>query len=104
MAKLGDSHLLPIWGLSIGDVAFGAFPGEPFTDIGIAVRTAAPFKMTILSCLTNGCRGYFPSAKAYEQDGYESASSPFGPSVAERLIDGMCGLLCGLDKKTNHGY
>ena len=96
MAKLGDFHLLPIWGLSIGDVAFGAFPGEPFTDIGIAVRTASPFKMTLLSCLTNGCRGYFPSAKAYEQDGYESASSPFGPSVAERMIGGMCGLLRSL--------
>ena len=93
MANHDDYHLIPVWGLSLGEVAFGGFPGEPFNDIGVAIRKDSPFKLTILSCLTNGSRGYFPFSKAYEQDGYESATSPFGPSVADDLIAGELKLL-----------
>jgi len=96
MAKHDDFHYIPVWGISIGDVAFGGFPGEPFNDIGVAVRKASPFKMTMLACLANGSRGYFPFSKAYEQDGYESATSPFGPSVADDLVAGETALLKGL--------
>ncbi len=93
MAEHPDYHQIPVWGLSLGEVAFGAFPGEPFNEIGVAVRKASPFKLTMLACLTNGSRGYFPFSKAYEQDGYESAASPFGPSVADDLIAGATRLL-----------
>jgi len=96
MAKHDDFHLIPIWGLAMGDVAFGAFPGEPFNDIGVAVRKASPFKLTMLSCLTNGSRGYFPFSDSYQQGGYESATSPFGPSVADDLIAGETALLKSL--------
>ena len=98
MATHGDFHQIPVWGVSLGEVAFGAFSGEPFNDIGVAVRKASPFKLTILSCLTNGSRGYFPFSKAYEQDGYESATSPFGPSVADDLIAGELKVLDSLYK------
>ena len=94
MAKFADYHDLPVWGIALGkDVAFGAFPGEPFNDIGKAVKKASPFKLTILSCLTNGSRGYFPFSDAYVGGGYESATSPFGPSVADDLIKGETKLL-----------
>jgi len=96
MAKHDDFHLIPVWGLAMGDVAFGAFPGEPFNDIGVLIRKASPFKLTMLSCLTNGSRGYFPFSDSYKQGGYESASSPFGPSVADDLIAGETALLKSL--------
>lgn len=96
MAGHADYHLIPVWGVSLGDVAFGGFPGEPFNDIGIAIRKDSPFKMTILSCLTNGSRGYFPFSDSYKQGGYESATSPFGPSVADDLIAGECKLLISI--------
>lgn len=92
-----DSFELPLSAFAIGSsVAFGGFPGEPFNDIGKAVKKGSPFKMTILACLTNGDRGYFPFSDSYKEGGYESESSPFGPSVADDLIAGLLKLLNGL--------
>ena len=90
MANHADFHDLPITTIAIGDdIAFCGFPGEPFNDIGVAIRKDSPFKLTILSCLTNGSRGYFPFSDSYKQGGYESATSPFGPTVADDLIAGQ---------------
>lgn len=96
MAKHDDFHLIPVWGIAMGDVAFGAFPGEPFNNIGVEIRKHSPFKLTMLSCLTNGSRGYFPFSDSYKEGGYESATSPFGPSVADDLIAGELKLLKSL--------
>ena len=99
MAKHADFHVLPIWGVSIGkSVSFGGFPGEPFNDIGVALKKQTPFRMSVFACLTNGSRGYFPFSDSYKQGGYESATSPFGPSVADDLIAGELALLKGLVK------
>ena len=98
MATHADFHDLPIYGVAIGkSVAFGGFPGEPFNDIGKAIKKDSPFTLTILSCLTNGSRGYFPFSDAYA-GGYESATSPFGPTVADDLIKGQLKLLGELAK------
>ena len=97
LAKGPDFFDLPLTTIAIGrSVAFGGFPGEPFNDIGKAIKAKSPFKMTILSCLTNGSRGYFPFSHSYEQGGYESATSPFGPSVADDIIAGELKLLGSL--------
>jgi len=74
MAKHDDYHMIPVWGIAMGDVAFGAFPGEPFNDIGVEIRKASPFKLTILACLTNGDRGYFPFSDSYKEGGYGAPS------------------------------
>ena len=97
MSKHADFHDLPLYGITIGkSVAFGGFPGEPFNDIGKRVKKESPFKITLLTCLTNGSRGYFPFSDAYQTGGYESATSPFGPSVADDLIAGKLKLLNSL--------
>jgi hypothetical protein len=99
MSNHADYHDLPLYGISIGkSVAFGAFPGEPFNDIGKEIKKSSPFSMTMLSCLSNGSRGYFPFSDAYETGGYESATSPFGPTVADDLIAGQLKLLKRLYK------
>ena len=99
MADHADYHDLPIYAVAIGNsVAFGGFPGEPFNDIGVAIRKGSPFKFTILSCLTNGSRGYFPFSSSFKEDGYEAATSPFGPTVADDLIKGQLKLLGDLAK------
>ena len=99
MAVHDDFHDLPIYGVAVGkSLAFGGFPGEPFNDIGKAIKAKSPFTLTILSCLTNGSRGYFPFSDAYVGGGYESATSPFGPTVADDLIAGQLKLLGELAK------
>ena len=91
------SFTLPLSALAIGSsVAFAGYPGEPFTAIGTAVKAASPFAITMNACLVNGARGYFPSADAYEQGGYESRTSDFGPSVANDIVRGMDALLHSL--------
>ena len=99
MANHPDYHDLPIYAVSIGkSLAFGGFPGEPFNDIGKAVKKASPFTLTILSCLTNGSRGYFPFSDSFKEGGYEAATSPFGETVADDLIAGQTKLLKQLHK------
>ena len=99
MSKHDDFHDLPLMTVSIGRaVAFGGFPGEPFNDSGKAVKAKSPFGLTLLSCLTNGSRGYFPFSDSYKEGGYESATSPFGPTVADDLIAGELRLLNRLCK------
>ena len=94
MAEHADYHDLPLYGVAIGKaLAFGGFPGEPFNDIGKAIKKGSPFTLTILSCLTNGSRGYFPFSSSFKEDGYEAATSPFGETVADDLIKGETDLL-----------
>ena len=85
---------LPVSVVGIGgDIAFVGIPGEPFSDIGRAIREASPFSTTICTCLTNASCGYFPVASAYAEGGYEARSSIFSSSVAERLVKGAGALL-----------
>lgn len=97
MLMLADgpsSFELPISAVSIGDVvAFVGLPGEPFSEIGGAIRAKSPFRMTILTCLTNGSCGYFPVESAYAEGGYEARSSTFSSSVAPLLVAGATSLL-----------
>ena len=101
--KDSDFHELPIYAIALGkSVAFGGFPGEPFNDIGKALKAKSPFVFSIFSCLSNGSCGYFPffdaakEAVSYDESGYEFATSPFGPTVADDLIDGQLALLNSL--------
>jgi len=73
--------------VGFGGAAFIGFPGEPFTDIGRAVKAKSPFEVTIPCCNANGSEGYFPMMDAYLEDGYEQDSSVFKPGVAEKLIE-----------------
>lgn len=85
---------IPLSSLAIGGaVAFAGYPGEPFNAIGTEIKAKSPFAFTFNACLTNGDRGYFPFSDAYEQGGYESRTSDFGPSVATDLIAGQLALL-----------
>ncbi|NMA07903.1 MAG: hypothetical protein GX929_02145 [Clostridiales bacterium] len=86
----GPTHFdLYLSAVSIGEVAFAGFPGEPFTDIGRGTKAASPFKMTVTCCLTNGSEGYFPVESAYAEGGYEARSSNFAAGIADLLINGQ---------------
>ncbi len=84
---LPDTLGLYLTGVGIGDVVFAGIPGEPFTDIGRAIKAGSPFKMTIPCCCANGYEGYYPTADAYAEGGYEARSSRFKAGVAESIIN-----------------
>lgn len=72
--------------VGFGDVAFVGLPGEPFTEIGLEIKTKSPFLITLPCCNANGSEGYFPTDEALLDSGYEAQSSLFLPGVAPKLI------------------
>ena len=78
---------IPMNGIAIGPVAFVGIPGEPFCDVGKALKDTEGWDLILPTCLTNGGIGYFPTLDAFEGSGYERSASRFLPDTAERLID-----------------
>ena len=87
--KKGPDHFdVLVTSLAIGDsLAFAGLPGEPFVDIGRAVKERSPFRTTIFTCLTNGSEGYLASTKAHADGGYEALSSRFAAPTGDKLVD-----------------
>ena len=71
----------------IGGVGIVGMPGEPFNGIGIGIKEAEGFDMVIPCCIVNGRNGYFPTNNAYEEGGYEAATSNFKAGVADHMIN-----------------
>lgn len=73
--------------IAIGDeIALVAMPGEPFIEIGLAVKRASPFANTFFSGYSNIGWSYLPVANAYPLGGYEIEVTPFAPTAAEVVI------------------
>lgn len=84
---------LDIQMLRIGDVAIAAMPGEPFAEIGAAVRKASPFAFTMFCGYSSGKGGgYMPVESEYAHGGYEVEMTPYDTKAAETVIREMTAL------------
>ena len=99
--KNGPDHFdLLVSSVTIGDsIAFAGLPCEPYVDIGRDIKAQSPFKMTIVSCLTNGSEGYIPSTKAHAEGGYEGLSSRYAAPTGDKLVAAEVGQLKELIKE-----
>lgn len=80
--------------LALGrDVAWVGLPGEIFTELGMAIKKASPFRHTIVAELANGSVGYVPDRKAYLEGAYEAASARCAAGSGEMLADAATRLL-----------
>jgi hypothetical protein len=76
-----------IQALRIGQVAIVAMPGEPFAEIGAAVKKASPFPITMFCGYSSGEGGeYMPIASEYPHAGYEVDRTPYGRGAADKVI------------------
>ena len=76
--------------LRIGDVAIAAMPGEPFAEIGAAVKKASPFAFTMFCGYSTGTGGgYMPVEAEYAHAGYEVEMTPYGTKAADGVIREM---------------
>jgi hypothetical protein len=76
-----------IQALRIGELALIAMPGEPFAEIGAAVRAKSPFPFTMFCGYSNGKGGdYLPIASEYKHGGYEVERTPYGSGAADKVI------------------
>ena len=78
---------IPVSVISIGNICFVGFGGEPFSHYATAVREALPEKYIVAVCCANGYEGYLPTKEAYEEGGYEASSSPFQPTLEEDCVN-----------------
>ncbi len=67
----------------IGEAAFVFLPGEPFVEIGLAIRKASPFGFTAVVGYADDYIGYIPTDRAFAAGGYE-----IGPGRWSRLAPG----------------
>jgi neutral ceramidase len=56
----------------IGDLGIAAIPFETFTETGLAIKAASPFKDTFTIELANGGYGYLPTPEQHQLGGYET--------------------------------
>jgi hypothetical protein len=76
---------VPLRFVAINDTVMWAAPVEMFCEIAMTVRDRSPFRRTFYFGYTNGWFGYLPTAKAFEEGGYEPRTSPFTAQVESDL-------------------
>lgn len=85
MTRTALVQTIPVTVVAFGKVAIVGYAGEPFTEYAVIPRNAFSNLHVMSACLANGSQGYFPSADAYAEGGYEASSSEFTAEVAPTL-------------------
>lgn len=87
----GKSRVFRLVSLKFGtEFAIVSLPGEPFTEIGMAIKKAARFPQMMVAALAMGECGYIPLPECFERGGYEILPvEGGGPAhdTAPKLID-----------------
>ena len=93
-ARAGKPLQAEVQVIALGDqIAWVALPGEVFTELGAAIKSASPFPMTIVVELAHGPVTYFPNDAAFDQGNYEVVTSRAARGSGERLVEGAKALL-----------
>ena len=82
-----DYRATAVSAIAFCGLALVGLPGEPFNEVGVQIRGNSKFPVTCCLCQANGCHGYYPTALAYDQGGYESYNTPYVKGTAEQLAD-----------------
>jgi hypothetical protein len=83
-----DSLDLTVELFACDDIAVVGCNGEPFCQIGLAVKEASPFPITFFGGYTGASLGYLPWSDAYDQGGYAVETTPYTPEAAGLLVEG----------------
>jgi hypothetical protein len=82
--------------LRIGETALVGLPGEVFVEYGLKIKRESPFPKTFVIGLANDWIGYVPTARAFEEGGYEptpARSSQLAEEAGEVLVEQALNLL-----------
>ena len=67
-----DEYVVPLQAIRVGELAIAAIPFEVFTEIGLELKTLAPFEDAFTIELANDSRGYLPTPGQHKLGGYET--------------------------------
>jgi hypothetical protein len=101
MAKYPDMAKIQLQAMRVGDMAIAAIPCEVFTEIGLSIKKASPFKPTCVVSLANGYFGYLPTPAQHALGGYETwraRSSFLGVKSSDEIEKGIGMLLKDIGK------
>jgi neutral ceramidase len=88
-ARRPEAYEVPLQLLRIGGIGFFAIPGEPFVEIGLALKRLPGFQLAVPVGLANGYLGYIPLQENFGRGGYEARPGPalLGRGAAAAIID-----------------
>jgi neutral/alkaline ceramidase-like enzyme len=86
---------LPVRFVRINDTVIWSAPVEMFCEISMDVRDHSPFSHTFYFGYTNGWFGYLPTAKGFEEGGYEPRTSPFSPQAESDVKQAVTAFIQG---------
>jgi hypothetical protein len=75
------------------DTAIVTLPHEVFVELGMAIKSASPFRTTIVVSLANDLDFYIPTRRAFEEGHYEPTTCPLEPGCGELLVQAAVKLL-----------
>jgi hypothetical protein len=70
--KRMPSFLYEVQVFRIGQTAIVGWPGEPFVEAQLAIKTKTPADYTLVAHCTSQYVGYLPTADAYNRGGHEA--------------------------------
>jgi len=82
------------------DVAVVGLPGEIFVDLGLAIKRASPFPVTLVIELCQDDPDYIPTQKAFAEGSYETVNSRIAPGGGEMMAEAAVRLL--KETRTEH--
>jgi len=90
----GDTLPMEVQVFRLSDeVAIVGLPGEIFVELGLAIKKASPFPVTLVVELCNDAPGYVPTIKAFKEGSYETVNSRVQPGGGEKLVEAATRLL-----------
>ena len=94
LAKAPEQVELPLQVFRIGDLGIMAIPTEVFAEIGLELKTAAPFKKAFAISLANGEFGYLPTVNQHKLGGYETwvGTNKLEIEASPKIVAALLGL------------
>jgi hypothetical protein len=73
--------------VTIGNLAMVGIPGEPFVELGLALKRSPQFAHTFVVGYCNDLIGYIPTRAAYDEGGYEVDTARIVAGAGEEILD-----------------
>jgi neutral ceramidase len=75
------------------DTAIVTLPHEVFVELGLSIKSASPFRTTLVASLANDLDFYIPTRRAFEEGHYEPTTCPLEPGCGELMVQAAVKLL-----------